>query len=129
MLLLRAIIRPEKVKEVLDALLEAGHSSVTKMEVYGRGKQNGIQIGDVFYDEIPKEMILMIIDDEDKEEVKPIKGKNNKGLYELRIKFSKDAARIFYFTHYDNKYVLLNGFIKKVMKTPRKEIARALRYM
>ena len=48
MLLLRAIIRPEKVKEVLDALLEAGHSSVTKMEVYGRGKQKGIQIGDVF---------------------------------------------------------------------------------
>ena len=57
MLLLRAIIRPEKVKEVLDALLDAGHSSVTKMEVYGRGKQKGIQIGDVFYDEIPKEMI------------------------------------------------------------------------
>lgn len=72
MLLLRAIIRPEKVKEVLDALLEAGYSSVTKMEVYGRGKQKGIQIGDVFYDEIPKEMILMIIDDEDKEEVKDI---------------------------------------------------------
>ena len=42
--------------------------------------------------------------------VKPMKGKNNKGLYELRIKFSKDAARIFYFTYYDNKYVLLNGF-------------------
>lgn len=61
--------------------------------------------------------------------VKPIKGKNNKGLYELRIKFSKDAARIFYFTYYDNKYVLLNGFIKKSMKTPRKEIARAVRYM
>ena len=72
MLLLRAIIRPEKVKEVLDALLEAGHSSVTKMEVYGRGKQKGIQIGDVFYDEIPKEMILMSIDAEDKEEVKDI---------------------------------------------------------
>ena len=42
------------------------------MEVYGQGKQKGIQIGDVFYDEIPKEMILMIIDDEDKEEVKDI---------------------------------------------------------
>ena len=61
--------------------------------------------------------------------VKSMKGKNNKGLYELRIKFSKDAARIFYFTYYDNKYVLLNGFIKKSMKTPRKEIARAVRYM
>ena len=68
MLLLRAIIRPEKVKEVLDALLEAGYSSVTKMEVYGRGKQKGIQIGSVFYDEIPKEMILMIIQDDAKKE-------------------------------------------------------------
>lgn len=72
MVLLRAIIRPEKVKEVLDALLKAGHSSVTKMEVYGRGKQKGIQIGDVFYDEIPKEMLLMILDDGEKEEVMSI---------------------------------------------------------
>lgn len=72
MLLLRAIIRPEKVKEVLDALLEAGYSSVTKMEVYGRGKQKGIQIGDVFYDEIPKEMLLMILNETAKEEVMSI---------------------------------------------------------
>lgn len=69
MLLLRTIIRPEKVKEVLDALLQAGYSSVTKMEVYGRGKQKGIQIGAVFYDEIPKEMLLMIIEDDAKEQV------------------------------------------------------------
>ena len=72
MLLLRAIIRPEKVKEVLDALLQEGYSSVTKMEVYGRGKQKGIQIGDVFYDEIPKEMIFMVIEDGVKEKVKEI---------------------------------------------------------
>lgn len=66
MLLLRAIIRPEKVKEVLDALLQEGYS-VTKMEVYGRRKAKGIQIGDVFYDEIPKEMIFMVIEDGVKE--------------------------------------------------------------
>ena len=36
--------------------------------------------------------------------VKPIKGKENKGLYELRIKFSSDIARIFYFTYYTTKY-------------------------
>lgn len=72
MLLLRAIIRPEKVREVLDALLSAGYSSVTKMEVYGRGKQKGIQIGSVFYDEIPKEMLLMIIEDDAKKEVMDI---------------------------------------------------------
>lgn len=61
--------------------------------------------------------------------VKPIKGKDNKGLYELRIKFSSDIARIFYFTYYDNKFVLLHGFVKKTMKTTRDEIKKARKYM
>lgn len=61
--------------------------------------------------------------------VKPIKGENNKGLYELRIKFSSDIARIFYFTYCNNKYILLHGFIKKSMKIPPKEIERARKYM
>lgn len=61
--------------------------------------------------------------------VKPIKGTRNKGLYELRIKFSSDIARIFHFTYYNNKYVLLHGFIKKSMKLPEKEIDKARKYM
>lgn len=61
--------------------------------------------------------------------VKPLKGKNNKGLYELRIKFSNDIVRIFYFTYYKNKFVLLHGFIKKTMKTPENEINKARKYM
>lgn len=61
--------------------------------------------------------------------VKPIKGKDNKGLYELRIKFSSDIARIFYFTYYNNKFVLLHGFIKKTTKTPQGEIKKARKYM
>lgn len=61
--------------------------------------------------------------------VKPIKGKDNKGLYELRIKFSSDIARIFYFIYYNNKFVLLHGFIKKTVKTPETEIKRAKKYM
>ena len=74
--------------------------------------------------------LLRIIGNELKEPyVKPIKGKKNKGLYELRIKFSSDIARIFYFTYCNNKYVLLHGFIKKTMKTPDNEINRARKYM
>lgn len=69
MLLIRSIIRPEMVGNVLEKLLEAGYSSVTKMDVYGRGKQMGLKIGDVFYDEIPKDMFLMIVEDEKKDEV------------------------------------------------------------
>ena len=61
--------------------------------------------------------------------VKSLKGNKNKGLYELRIKFSNDIARIFYFTYCDNKYILLHGFIKKSMKTPTKEIDKARKYM
>ncbi len=69
MVLLRAIIRPEKVDDVLAALLDAGHTSVTKMDVYGRGKQKGIKIGEVFYDELPKVMLLMVIEDDVKDEI------------------------------------------------------------
>ncbi len=69
MLLVRSIIRPNKVSLVLSELLAAGFPAVTKMDVYGRGKQKGIKIGDVFYDEIPKEMLLMVVKDEDKDDV------------------------------------------------------------
>ena len=61
--------------------------------------------------------------------VKALKGKNKRDLYELRIKFSNDIARIFYFTYFNDKYVLLHGFIKKTMKTPAKEIEKAKNYM
>lgn len=65
MLMLRAIIRPEKASEVLEKLREAGYPAVTRIDVVGRGKQKGIKVGDVYYDEIPKEMLLFIINDED----------------------------------------------------------------
>jgi nitrogen regulatory protein PII 1 len=69
MLMIRAIIRPEKVGATLSELLESGFPAVTKMDVMGRGRQRGIQFGDVFYDEIPKEMLLFVIKDEDKNDV------------------------------------------------------------
>jgi nitrogen regulatory protein PII 1 len=69
MILVRAIIRPEKVGIVLSELLSAGFPAVTKMDVFGRGKQKGISIGDVHYDEIPKEMLLLVVNDEDKDDV------------------------------------------------------------
>ena len=41
MLMVRAIVRPEKANEVIAALMYAGFPAVTKMDVYGRGKQRG----------------------------------------------------------------------------------------
>ena len=67
MLMVRAIVRPEKTSDVLKSLFEAGYVAVTKVPVVGRGKQRGIKIGDVTYDELPKEMVMMVIKDEDKD--------------------------------------------------------------
>ncbi|MDR3209608.1 MAG: P-II family nitrogen regulator [Oscillospiraceae bacterium] len=69
MLLVRAIIRPEKVGVVMSELASAGFPAVTKMDVYGRGKQKGITVGEVHYDEIPKEMLLVVCNDEDKDDL------------------------------------------------------------
>lgn len=78
MLLVRAIIRPEKVGIVLSELLAAGFPAVTKMDVYGRGKQKGITVGEIHYDEIPKEMLLMVVNDEDKDDVVKVIMRNAK---------------------------------------------------
>ena len=50
------------------------------------------------------------------------------GLFELRIKFSSDISRIFYFFVVDNKIILTNGFVKKTMKTPKAELDLARKY-
>ncbi len=69
MLLVRAIVRPEKSNFVLSELGDAGFPSVTKMDVVGRGKQRGVKVGDIHYDEIPKEMLLMVIEDKSRDDV------------------------------------------------------------
>lgn len=69
MLLIRAIVRPEKKDEVLAGLSAAGFNAATIVDVVGRGKQKGIRIGGMVYDEIPKTLILMVIPDGEKEKV------------------------------------------------------------
>ncbi len=66
-IMIKSIVRPEKVDNVLAALMDAGYPAVTKMSVVGRGKQRGIKIGEITYDEIPKEMLLTVINEEDKD--------------------------------------------------------------
>lgn len=65
--MIRSIIRPEKADEVLAALMDAGFPAVTKYSVAGRGKQRGIKIGEVTYDEIPKTMLMCVVKARDKE--------------------------------------------------------------
>jgi len=65
MVMVQAIVRPEKVYAVMNALLDAGFAALTKFEVAGRGKQRGIRIGEVTYDELPKEMLLIVVTEEE----------------------------------------------------------------
>ncbi|MFA5203547.1 MAG: P-II family nitrogen regulator [Lentisphaeria bacterium] len=67
MIIIRAIVRPEKVDAVMAALMEAGFPAVTKMDVVGRGKQRGVKIGEIHYDELPKELLLTVVKDDDKD--------------------------------------------------------------
>jgi nitrogen regulatory protein PII 1 len=69
MKMIRAMVRPEKASEVMVELAEAGFPAVTKMDVAGRGKQRGLKVGDVHYDEVPKELLMMVVEDEAKEDV------------------------------------------------------------
>lgn len=65
MKMIRAFIRPEKEQEIVLALEGAGFPSLTKMPVFGRGKQKGLQVGPVHYDELPKTLIMMVVEDKD----------------------------------------------------------------
>src|SRR5208337_2386928 len=67
MLMIRAIVRPEKVDVILEQLMSEGFPAVTKMNVSGRGKQRGIKIGDITYDELPKELLMLVVPDADKD--------------------------------------------------------------
>jgi len=67
LIMIRAIVRPEKSDAVLASLMDAGFPAVTKYSVAGRGKQRGIKIGEVTYDEIPKTMLMSVINAADKD--------------------------------------------------------------
>ena len=63
MKMIRAVIRPEAVDKVADSLETGGFTALTRIEVFGRGKQKGIKVGNVVYDNLPKTMIMLVVDD------------------------------------------------------------------
>lgn len=60
MKLITAIVRPEKVMDVIKALEEEGYYAFSKWAISGRGKEKGIQVGDVLYQEMAKNMLLKL---------------------------------------------------------------------
>ncbi len=70
MLMIRAIVRPERTNHIMAELNSAGFPAVTRIDVVGRGKQRGVKVGEVVYDEIPKDMLILVVQEEkDKEDV------------------------------------------------------------
>lgn len=64
-----AIVRPERCGIIVSNLSEAGYNAYTKWPVSGRGKQKGIQVGNVFYEEMPKNMLFITVEKDEKDEV------------------------------------------------------------
>lgn len=72
MKMLQAIIRPEREEAVSSALAKASFPALTKWDVLGRGKQQGIQVGSQIYDELAKTMIMIVVNDDDASQVASI---------------------------------------------------------
>lgn len=63
MRMIRAVIRPEREEQVIDALEATGIVSLTKMDVFGRGQQRGVQVGNTVYSELPKVMLTIVVEE------------------------------------------------------------------
>jgi len=63
MRMIRAVIRSEWEEQVIDALESNGIVSLTKMDVFGRGQQRGVQVGSTVYSELPKVMLTIVVEE------------------------------------------------------------------
>src|SRR5216110_3440415 len=63
MRMIRAIIRPDREEQVINALESTGIVSLTKMDVFGRGQQRGVQVGNTVYSELPKIMFTIVVEE------------------------------------------------------------------
>ncbi len=70
---IEAVIRPEKLNQVKDALAEKGFPGLTAYEVKGRGRQKGIALSyrtsEYRVDMLPKTKIELVVKQEDVEKV------------------------------------------------------------
>ena len=84
MKMIMAVIRPERLQPVKDALKEVGINAMTITEVRGRGQQSGItfsnRVGSFTVDEITKVKIEIVLeDDEEEKAITAIRGAASTG--------------------------------------------------
>ena len=65
MKMVQAIIRPEKEREVIANLEKAGFYPFTRQGVFGRGRQRGIQVGPVRYEELAKVWLMIVVNEDE----------------------------------------------------------------
>ena len=92
MILIQAIIRPEKILDVTEALAKAGIQALTKVPVIGRGQQSGLKVGDISYKDLPKEMVQTIVDED---------------MKDVAVKAIMDAARVGDGNHGDGRVFVI----------------------
>lgn len=64
-----ATVRPEKIFDVTKGLAENGYYASTRRGVSGRGRQKGIQVGDMIYEEMSKNLLMIVVEDVEKDQV------------------------------------------------------------
>ena len=69
MKLIESIVRPDKLTDVQQGLVDAGFNGMTHWNVIGRGRQQGIKVGEATYFELPKIVIHIMCTDSDKDEL------------------------------------------------------------
>ena len=62
-----AVLRPEKVQDAIASLERAGFYAFTRLDVMGRGRQKGVQVGSGRYQEIAKTTLLLVVEDSETE--------------------------------------------------------------
>lgn len=67
MKMIQAIVRPEKEAELISALEKAGFYSFTRQAVFGRGRQRGLHVGPVHYEELPKVRLMIVVREDEVE--------------------------------------------------------------
>ena len=75
MIKIEAIVRPERVNVVVDALEEAGCAGYHLFNIHGAGRQGGVEVftgrgaGTVTRSALPKTLITVVVSDGNKESV------------------------------------------------------------
>jgi len=72
MKMVQAVVRPDKEEPVAAALALANFPALTKWDVVGRGRQQGIQVGSHVYDELAKSMLMLVVNDDEVPQVAEI---------------------------------------------------------